>query len=109
MVVKNLTLNTYEEEVAKSDVPVIIDFFADWCAPCQMMKPTFEEVSEEYSGKLNFLKLDTQAEEGLAIKFGIQGIPSLVILKDEKEVGRIMGFMNSDLLKNKINEILEKI
>ena len=108
MTVKNLILNNYEEEVVKSNVPVIIDFYADWCGPCQMMKPVFEEVSKEFEGKLNFLKLDTQTEEGLAMKFEIQGIPSLLILKNEKEIGRIVGFMNSEMLKNKINEILGK-
>jgi thioredoxin len=107
MAVKNLTLSNYEEEIVKSDLPVIVDFYADWCGPCQMMKPVFEEVSGQFEGKLKFMKLDTQAEEGLAMKFGIQGIPSLVVMKDEKEIGRIVGFMNSDMLSNKINEILE--
>ena len=106
--VVELTLENYEKEVVNAKLPVIIDFFADWCSPCQMMKPVFEEVSQKFEGKLNFLKLDTQAEEGLAAKFNIQGIPSLLLLKDEKEIGRIVGFIDAESLENKINEILNK-
>ncbi len=108
MAVKDLTLNNFEEEIVDSETPVIIDFYADWCGPCQMMKPVFASLSEEYENKLKFMKLDTQAEEGLAMKFGIQGIPALVIVKGQKEIGRIVGFMGEDQLRAKINEILER-
>ena len=106
MAVTQLTLNNFEEEVANADLPVIIDFYADWCAPCQMMKPVFESLSSEYEGKLNFLKLDTQSEEGLSMKFGIQGIPALVVVKDGREAGRIVGYLGEDQLRAKINEII---
>ncbi|HKL23418.1 MAG TPA: thioredoxin [Candidatus Nanoarchaeia archaeon] len=108
MTVKDLTLDNFEEEVINSELPIIIDFYADWCGPCQMMKPVFAGLSEEYEGKLKFMKLDTQSEEGLAMKFGIQGIPALVLLKDQKEIGRIVGFMGEDQLRGKIDEILGK-
>lgn len=109
MTVKNLTLSNFEEEVVRESLPVIIDFYADWCGPCQMMKPVFADLSEEYEGKLKFMKLDTQAEEGLAMKFKIQGIPALVLVKGLKEVGRIVGYVGEDQLRIKINEILGKI
>ena len=109
MTVKDLTLSNFEEEIVNEKLPVIIDFYADWCGPCQMMKPVFASLSEEYENKLKFMKLDTQAEEGLAMKFGIQGIPALILVKEQKEVGRIVGYMGEDQLKAKINEILERI
>jgi thioredoxin len=107
MTVKNLTLENYEEEVVNSDLPVLVDFHADWCGPCQMMKPVFEELSEEYEGKVKFLKLDTQAEEGLAVKFRIQGIPTLVVVKGGEEIHRFVGFMGKDQLKQQIDHVLE--
>ena len=106
MTITHLNLENYEKEVVDSDVPVIIDFYADWCGPCKMMEPVFEELSSLYEGKLKFLKLDTQAEEGLAMKFGIQGIPALVLLDKEKELGRIVGFRDEDALKEEIDKIL---
>jgi thioredoxin 1 len=109
MAVKNLTRENFEDEALNSEVPVIIDFYADWCGPCNMMKPVLEKVSEDFKGKLNFKRLNTENEEMIAMKFGIQGIPSLVVLNNKKEVGRIVGYMGEEQLKSKINEILEKI
>ena len=107
--ITNLTLENFEEEVLNSDIPMIIDFYADWCGPCQMMKPVFESVSEEYKGKLKFLKLDTQSEQGLAARFGIQGIPAFVMVNNGKEVGRLVGYMDEDTFKSRINSVLERI
>ena len=107
--VKSLTLNNFEEEVINSEVPVIIDFYADWCGPCQMMKPVFEGVSNDFSGKMNFLKLDTQSESGLAMKFGVQGIPTFVVVSNGKEVARFVGYMGEDDFKSRISGVLEKL
>ena len=107
--VKELTVDNYEEEVVNSKTPLIIDFFADWCGPCQMMKPVFESVSQGYKDKLKFLKLDTQAESGLAAKFGIQGIPAFVILNNGKEAGRIVGYMDEDAFKSKIDSVMNQL
>lgn len=99
----------FETVVEKSNIPVIIDFFADWCGPCQMMKPVFEKISTNYEGKLKFVKLNTEIAPDIAQKYGIQGIPCLVVVKKAKEVGRIVGFANESILKQKIDAILKGI
>jgi thioredoxin len=104
---KHVTLENFEEEVVKSDVPVVIDFYADWCGPCKMMAPVFESLSKKFEGKMKFLKLDTQSDEVLAMKFGVQGIPTLVFLKDGKEIGRHVGYASEDMLQNKVEEVLK--
>lgn len=107
--VTSLGLDNFEQEVINSDLPVVIDFYADWCGPCQMMKPVFEQISKEFEGKVNFLKLDTQSESGLAMKFGVQGIPAFVMVNNGKEVARFVGYMDEDDFRARINQVLEKL
>ncbi|MBW2971458.1 thioredoxin [Candidatus Woesearchaeota archaeon] len=107
--VTKLTAANFEKEVVKSDIPVIIDFFADWCGPCRMMGPVFEEVSRDYEGKLRFLKLSVEENPKVADQFGVQGIPCLVIIDRGKEAGRIVGFNPKEMLKQKIDAVLAKI
>jgi len=106
---EHVTLENFEKEVIKSELPVVIDFYADWCGPCKMMAPVFESLGSEFKGKMKFLKLDTQSEEMLAMKFGVQGIPTLVFLKDGKEVGRHVGYASEDMLKGRVEEVLSKL
>jgi len=103
----HINLNNFEKEVVNSKTPVILDFYADWCGPCQMMGPIFESISSSYKGKLKFAKVDTSTEEGLSMKYRIQGIPCLVILDKGEEIGRIVGLTNAETLKKKINDILK--
>lgn len=109
MTVVDIDEKNFGREVEKSTLPVIIDFFADWCGPCQMMKPVFHELSGQYAGKLKFATVNTEKSPELAQQFGIMGIPCLVVAKGGKEVERITGFAPKDQLKKKIDAILAQV
>ncbi len=109
MPVEEVTNDSFKTDVEDSDIPVIVDFNADWCMPCQMMKPEFDALSDEYKGKLKFTTINSDNSPVITQKFQISAIPCLVIIKDGDEVGRIIGFMPKEELKVKINEVLEKI
>ena len=83
-----------------------IDFFADWCGPCKIMAPVFEELEKEYEGKVEFKKVDVEAESDEAAKFGVMSIPTFVILKEGKELSRKMGAMPKDVLKTWLDSTL---
>jgi thioredoxin 1 len=106
--VKNLTSENFKEEILESEIPVVVDFYADWCMPCRMMAPVFESLSKEFEGKVKFLKLDTQAENRIASEAGVQSIPTLIFMKDGKSVGKVVGFSDEDSLKEKIKSLLKK-
>jgi len=103
-----LTKDNWEEEVNKSNIPVLVDFWAEWCHPCQMMEPVFDELSVEYEGKVKFGKLNIEEFPEYPQSFQVMGIPTLVMIKGGKEIGRIVGFNPNDKLKAKIEEILKK-
>lgn len=106
--VLELTEESFEKEVLKSTVPVIVDFWAPWCGPCKMLAPIFDEVSKEYKGKLKFAKLSTEDCPEIATQNMITGIPCLIIFNNGEEVDRIIGFNIKPALKQKIDAILKK-
>ncbi len=108
MTVENADKSNLSEAMG-DNLPIIIDFWAPWCGPCKMMGPIFEELSKEYEGKLKFMKLNTDEWPHVASQFNIQGIPCLIVIKDGKEVDRIVGFGPKEAIKQKIDNILSKM
>lgn len=111
MALIQINKESYEKEVVNGSTPIIVDFWAEWCGPCKMLGPVYEEISNDakYDGKLKFGKLNTEEEPELAGKHAVQGIPSMLIMKDGKEVDRIVGFAPKQIIQQKIDEILAKI
>ena len=89
--ITEITDSNFDQEVLQSDVPVVVDFWAEWCGPCRMVAPIVEELSEEYNGKVKFGKLDVDSNSGVAARYGIRSIPTLLIFKSGDEVGRLVG------------------
>ncbi len=87
----DVTDMNFEEEVVKSDKPVLVDFWAPWCAPCKMLEPIFEKLAEEYDGQVKFVKINTDENPATAIRFNIQGIPTTILFKDGDEFQRLVG------------------
>lgn len=98
--------NNFQREVLESSIPVLVDFWASWCMPCRMLAPTIEKLAEENQGKLKVCKLNTDENQNIAAQHGIQGIPTLIIFKEGKEVGRTVGVMSKEKLQEKLDPIL---
>ena len=98
----DVTSKNFEAEVTKSNLPVVIDFFATWCGPCQQVGPVFEELSKELSTKYKFVKINIDEERDLAIQHNVSSVPTFIFLKNGAVVGKEQGYMNNETLKNKI-------
>jgi thioredoxin len=96
----------FEKEVLNSSQPVLVDFWAAWCAPCRMLAPTVESVAQEYQGKAKIVKLNVDENVGTSSSYGIKGIPTLVLFRDGKEADRVVGVPSN--AKDYISQMLEK-
>jgi thioredoxin 1 len=85
---------SFEQEVLKSDLPVVVDFYADWCGPCKRMEPVLEKVSQAYGGKVKVVKLNSDENQDLSLKYQVRGLPTLILFRGGQEVDRKLGFQN---------------
>ena len=87
----------FESEVLKSDKPVLVDFWAEWCGPCRMLAPKIEQMAGEFAGKVKVGKLDTDANRDTAMKYGINAIPTVILFKNGEVAERIVGLRENDI------------
>jgi thioredoxin 1 len=95
---------TFEREVVESPTPVLVDFWAEWCGPCKMITPVLEQIAEEQDAKLKIVKLNVDENPSMLQKFGIRGIPTMILFKGGEPVETIVGFMPKPALMGKLEK-----
>jgi thioredoxin 1 len=100
-----VTDSSFELDVLKSDVPVLVDFWAPWCGPCRMMAPVLEATAEKFAGRVKFAKINTDENARTAQAYGIMAIPTLMIFRDGREIDRLVGFIPPAELESKLQSV----
>ena len=102
--VKEVSDSNFESDVLKSDKPVLVDFWAQWCAPCRMLAPTVEAVAQSYEGKATVVKLNVDDNPAVSQRYGIKGIPTLILFREGKEVERVVGATSKESITRMIDK-----
>ena len=100
-----VTDKNFEAEVLKSDIPVLVDFYAEWCGPCKMMSPVIDELAKEYDGKVKIVKLNVDENQETAGKYQVMSIPTLFIFKGGEIAEQMVGFQDKNSLKDRIDSV----
>jgi len=100
----NLTKSNFDNQLVNNDIPIVVDFWADWCGPCKMMAPSFKGAASKLPLKVRFAKLDTESEQMIAAKFAIRSIPTMIIFKNGVEVSRQSGALSEQQIIQWVNQ-----
>ena len=103
---QEITDTEFEQEVLKADLPVVVDFWAEWCGPCHVIAPILDELADEYDGRVKFVKLDTEENFDTAERYGIRSLPTLLVFKGGEQVDQIMGAQPKANLRRSLEKAL---
>jgi len=104
--VSEVSDSNFEQDVLKSEQPVLVDFWAAWCGPCRALAPVVDQVAEQFNGQLKVMKMDVDKNSATPSRYGIRGIPALLIFKDGKVAEQIVGFVPKDTIDKSISKVL---
>jgi thioredoxin 1 len=96
--IKQVSDSSFDQDVLKSDVPVLVDYWAEWCGPCRMIAPVLEEVSRDYAGKVQVAKVNVDDNQAIAQRFGVRGIPTLMLFRNGAVIGTSVGALSKSQL-----------
>ncbi len=103
---QEITDTEFEQEVLKADLPVVVDFWAEWCGPCKVVAPVLEEQADEYDGKIKFVKVDTEENFETPSSYGVLSLPTLLVFKEGQQIERITGARHKVDLKRSLDKAL---
>ncbi len=101
-----LTDSNFQHEVLENDKPVLVDFWAPWCGPCRVLAPVIEQLAEEFQSRAKVAKLNVDDHQGIAARYGVQSIPTLIVFRNGQEVDRVVGAVPKNLLAQRLNDLL---